>query len=87
MLGFGAFPLYSLAIARANDSITGEGASRVQISAAMLFIYSSAWLCSPLIIGAMMKFLGANGFIWVFFATMTFLFIFAIFRPEIAPKR
>lgn len=87
MLGFGAFPLYSLAIARANDSITGEGASRVQISAAMLFIYSSASLCSPLIIGAMMKFLGANGFIWVFFAAMSFLFIFAIFRPEIAPKR
>ncbi len=87
MLGFGAFPLYSLAIARANDSITGEGASRVQISAAMLFIYSSASLCSPLIIGAMMKFLGANGFIWVFFAAMSFLFVFAIFRPEIAPKR
>jgi len=34
-----------------------------------------------------MKFLGANGFIWVFFAAMSFLFIFAIFRPEIAPKR
>ncbi|MBP3224512.1 MAG: MFS transporter [Campylobacter sp.] len=87
LLGFGVFPLYSLAIARANDSFTNSSSiSRVQISASLLFSYSLSSFFSPIIIGGAMRVFGAEGFSAVFFVAMVFLLVFAYFRPEIAPK-
>ena len=81
-LGGGVFPLYSLALARANDVIKDKKLI-ADASAALMLAYSSASFCSPVILGFAMQILGAKGFNFVYIITLSALFVFAIFQKNI----
>lgn len=81
-LGSGAFCLYTLALARANDVVTDK-TKIIEVSRALLFSYSLSALISPTIMGMAMKVAGANGFMLVYSVCLLFLLIFAITQRSI----
>lgn len=82
LLGFGVFPLYVLALARAND-VLHDKSKRVEISRALLLSYLCGSFSAALILGTAMNIFGAIGYIYVYCVVLAFLFIFAIFSPYI----
>ena len=81
-LGGGVFPLYSLALARANDVIKDKKLI-ADASAALMLGYSTASSISPVILGSAMQIFGAKGFNIIYIITLSALFIFATFQKNI----
>lgn len=84
LLGFGVFPLYVLALARAND-VLHDKSKRVEISRALLSSYLCGSFSAALILGTAINIFGAIGYIYVYSLVLIFLFVFALFSPYI-PK-
>lgn len=85
LIGAGAFVLYSLALARAND-VVSDKSKCVEVGRALLFSYILGSFISPILIGTMMKFFASLGFMVVYGALLLFLLVFTMFQRKIAAK-
>lgn len=81
-LGFGVFPLYVLALARAND-VLHDKSKRVEISRALLSSYLCGSFSAALILGTAINLFGAIGYIYVYCIVLVFLLLFSIFSKYI----
>ncbi|UOO88536.1 MFS transporter [Vitreoscilla massiliensis] len=87
LMGCGVFTMYSLSSARANDSIPPHS-NVVEIGRSMLFSYCIGSFLSPLVLGFLMKYLGANGFTLQYVVLAGLLLAFALTQAVIPrPKR
>ncbi|WP_367649327.1 MFS transporter [Campylobacter sp. RM16188] len=84
-LGSGVFCLYALALARANDMLVHKSKS-IEVGRAILFSYSIGSLFSPVIMGVVMSFYGASGFMWVYVVLLTLLILFALTQKTVPEK-
>ncbi|CAD7286591.1 putative MFS-type transporter YcaD [Campylobacter suis] len=76
-LGSGVFCLYALSLARANDVLEERSTEAVNVGRALLFSYSFGSLVSSIIMGVVIKFLGSDGFIYVYIVLLIALLAFA----------
>ena len=83
-LGSGAFCLYALSLARANDVLNLKQKNQgIEVGRAVLFSYSFGSLLSSVIMGASMKILGFDGFMWVYVALLAFLIAFCLTQKTV----
>ncbi|MCV2502975.1 MAG: MFS transporter [Neisseriaceae bacterium] len=85
LFGFGAFTIYPLSLARANDVLPENSPNRLEVSRSMLFGYGLGALVSPLTLGSSMQFFGSIGFEIPFIILSAFLALFAFSQRKI-PK-
>jgi len=81
-LGSGAFCLYALSLARANDVLKHKNQG-IEVGRAVLFSYSFGSLLSSVIMGASMQILGFDGFMWVYVALLAFLIAFCLTQKTV----
>ena len=81
-LGSGAFCLYALSLARANDVLKHKNQG-IEVGRAVLFSYSFGSLLSSVIMGASMQILGFDGFMWVYVALLAFLIAFCFTQKTV----
>ena len=82
LMGCGVFTMYSLSSARANDSIPPHS-NVVEIGRSMLFSYCIGSFLSPLILGFLMKYMGAHGFTLQYVVLAGILLAFALTQAVI----
>ena len=82
IMGCGVFTMYSLSSARANDSIPPHS-NVVEIGRSMLFSYCIGSFLSPLILGFLMKYMGAHGFTLQYVVLAGMLLLFALTQAVI----
>ena len=83
-LGSGAFCLYALSLARANDVLNLKQKNQgIEVGRAVLFSYSFGSLLSSVIMGASMQILGFDGFMWVYVALLAFLIAFCFTQKTV----
>ena len=82
LMGCGVFTMYSLSSARANDSIPPHS-NVVEIGRSMLFSYCIGSFLSPLILGFLMKYMGADGFTLQYMVLAGILLAFALTQAVI----
>lgn len=83
-LGSGAFCLYALALARANDVLKDRSKS-LEVGRALLFSYLAGSLASPVLLGTAMQIDGARGFMGVYVLLLGVLLVFALTQKSV-PK-
>ena len=81
-LGSGAFCLYALSLARANDVLKHKNQG-IEVGRAVLFSYSFGSLLSSVIMGASMQIWGFEGFMWVYVALLAFLIAFCLTQKTV----
>ncbi|EIU8056087.1 MFS transporter [Campylobacter coli] len=86
LLGIGVFCLYALALARANDMLTNKNQG-VELGRGVLFCYSLGSLFGPLILGFLIQYFNTDGFVWFYIASLGFLILFAVNKPNILNKK
>lgn len=86
LLGIGVFCLYALALARANDMLTSKNQG-VELGRGVLFCYSLGSLFGPLILGFLIQYFNTDGFVWFYIASLGFLILFAVNKPNILNKK
>ncbi|PSM51795.1 major facilitator superfamily transporter [Campylobacter blaseri] len=84
-IGFGAFSLYSLALARANDVLNNKDKT-AEVGAALLLSYTCGSLVGPLFMGLLMQIFGPKGFIFIYILSSVTLIVFSLFRESIPKK-
>jgi MFS family permease len=78
MFGGFTFPIYSIAVAHANDFLEPE--NLVSASSALLLVYGCGAVLGPLIAGLMMGWMGAFGLYALLSGAMIVTVFFALFR-------
>ena len=83
---FGAisFPIYSLALAHANDYLDKD--QMLGASSKLVFIYGAGAIAGPFLAGNMMQQYGAGGFMMFMFAVYGLLGMFAVYRMFRRPE-
>jgi MFS family permease len=83
---FGAvsFPMYSLALAHANDYL--EKDQMLGASSKLVFIYGAGAIAGPLLAGSLMNTYGAGGFMMFMLAVYGLLSVFGIYRMARRPE-
>ncbi|QRN41770.1 MAG: MFS transporter [Neisseriaceae bacterium] len=85
--GFGAFTIYPLSLARANDVLPEDSPNRLEVSRSTLFGYGLGALVSPLILGSSMQSFGSIGFEIPFIILSAFLAVFSFYQPKIPREK
>lgn len=86
MFGFGAFCIYPLSAARANDVLPADSPNRLEISRSLLFAYGLGALIAPLTLGVSMQIAGSSGFELPFILLSFCLAFFAYRQTKEVPK-
>lgn len=81
LLGMGMCCLYALSLARANDMLD-DSSKRVELGRAVLFTYSFGALFAPAVLGTLMYYFQAYGFMYFYIVLLTVLIAFAIDKPK-----
>ena len=84
--GFFAFPLYTIAVAHANDNAAVD--DYVMVSSGLLLMFGAGAVVGPFIASAAMSITGASGLYWLTLIVHSLLAIYVlqrIFRRESAP--
>ncbi|WP_171460876.1 MFS transporter [Vitreoscilla sp. C1] len=82
LMGCGVFTMYSLSSARANDSIPAHS-NVVEVGRSLLFSYCIGSFLSPLLLGFLMKYMGAEGFVLQYLVLAGILLVFALTQAVI----
>lgn len=82
LMGCGVFTMYSLSSARANDSIPAHS-NVVEVGRSLLFSYCIGSFLSPLLLGFLMSYMGADGFTLQYLVLAGILLVFALTQAVI----
>ena len=82
LMGCGIFTMYSLSSARANDSIPAHS-NVVEVGRSLLFSYCIGSFLSPMLLGFLMKYTGAQGFVLQYVVLSGILLTFALTQAVI----
>lgn len=85
-LGSGAFCLYALALARANDVLNDRSKS-LEVGRALLFSYLAGSLASPVLLGTAMQLDGARGFMGIYVLLLALLLLFALTQKSVPQEK
>lgn len=86
VFGFGAFCIYPLSAARANDVLPADSPNRLEISRSLLFAYGLGALVAPITLGISMQIAGSAGFELPFILLSLCLGVFAYRQSKEVPK-
>ncbi len=85
VFGIATIPIYSVSAAHAHDF--AEAPERVELSAALMFLYAVGAIASPLFASTLIEYFGASA-MFVFIAlTHVALFVFSLIRMRARPTR
>ncbi len=81
--GLTSFPIYSVAVAHANDFATSD--QRVELSAALMFFYALGAIAAPLIASGLIEAFGPSAMFVMIAAGHVMLVLFGIVRMRMRP--
>ncbi|MDT8854108.1 MFS transporter [Paracoccaceae bacterium Fryx2] len=85
LFGFATLPIYSVATAHAHDF--AEGRERVELSAALMFLYAVGAIASPLLASVVIDAFGPSAMFLMIAASNLFLMLFGLARMGVRPTR
>ncbi|MEM8978652.1 MAG: MFS transporter [Pseudomonadota bacterium] len=81
LFGFMSFPIYSVAAAHAHDFATSD--ERVELSAALIFVFAAGAITAPLSTSALIERFGPNGFFYFIAFAHGVLILFGVLRMRV----
>jgi MFS family permease len=84
LFGFATMPVYSVAAAHAHDFATSD--ERVELSAALLFLYAVGAIASPLVVSVLIAWFGPPGMFGFIAAAHVALVVFGVIRMRARPS-
>jgi len=81
LFGFTSFPIYSVAAAHAHDFATSD--ERVELSAALIFVFAAGAITAPLSTSALIERFGPNGFFAFVASAHALLILFGLLRMRV----
>ena len=85
VFGFTTFPIYSVATAHAHDFATND--ERVELSAALMFLYAVGAIASPFVTSGLIERFGPSAMFWFISAAHGVLIVFSIIRTQARPSQ
>ena len=85
VFGFITFPIYSVSAAHAHDFATDE--QRVELSAALVFLYALGAIASPFVASGLMATFGSSAMFLLISAAHVILIIFGLTRMRVRPTK
>lgn len=83
LFGFTTFPIYSLCAAHAHDFATNE--QRVELSAALMFLYAIGAIASPYVASALIESFGSAAMFYFISVAHGVLILFGVSRMRVRP--
>ena len=85
VFSFTTFPIYSVATAHAHDFATND--ERVELSAALMFLYAVGAIASPFVTSGLIERFGPSAMFWFISAAHGVLIVFSIIRTRARPAQ
>lgn len=83
LFGFVTFPIYSVSVAHAHDYASHE--ERVELSAALVFLYAVGAIISPYAVSGLIEALGSAAMFWFVSLAHIGLIVFGLARMRVRP--
>ncbi len=83
IFGFATFPIYSISAAHAHDF--ADSSERVELSAALMFLYAVGAIASPFITSGLIEFYGPGAMFLFISAAHVVLIVFGVLRMRARP--
>ncbi len=85
IFGFTTFPIYSVSAAHAHDF--ADSSERVELSAALMFLYAVGAIASPYITSGLIESYGPGAMFWFISAAHAMLIVFGLVRMRARPTQ